>query len=441
MPRRHDRPTNAHASRWFDPTLQAAPSAHTLRKLIDDIATALLANEPPRKRARKDADMLAWRTCVEAIVCNCIGLPQDGRVLIRLSPRHWTPHRYFRPPFGHDTCKRLLEAMDGEFVALDTSAWRGKASHYRPSETLAAVLEGGAWGFRDLQQSVQPETIILTGDNTEDGSRSRARLPYKDTSDTRRYREEMRIICEAFAKADIRFVDDGLGQVHTDRRALRRYFQTLPDHEHMQWKCGGRIYSEWLSHLSRDRRRSSLLIDTVPCREVDYGSLHLRIASAEAGVVLPEEVDPYAISGFEASQRPALKVLLNAMLTARGSLKHFPEGFLKDFPEYLAKEWPVKRVRAAMIAKHPQLEGVLGDGTAWGGRVKGDLPPAYRLQFVESTLLVEVLLECARRRVTALPLHDGVLVADGREEEAKDVMLEVALRRRLIVPVSVKGGA
>lgn len=429
MRRRQDQP-NAYA-RWFDPTLQAEPHASTLRSLIADVTAALLANEPPRKRARKEADEIAWRTCVEAVVCNCIGLPHDGRVLFRLSPRHWTPHRYFRPPFGHDTFKHTLEAMEGEYLQADVSAWRGEASHYRPSEALYAVLGAGAWGVHDVRQSEEPETIILTGD-APDGQQSRPWLPYTDTPDTQRYREEMRTICEAFAAANISFVDDGLGQVHTELRALRRYFHTLPGHERRQWQCGGRIYSEWLSHLSRDRRRSGLLIDSIRCREVDYGSLHLRIASAEAGVALPEEVDPYAISGLEAVHRPALKVLLNAMLTARGTLRHWPRDFLKTFPEFPGKGWPIKRIREAMLQAHPQLGAVLGE------RAKADVPPAYRLQWVESEMLVQVLLECARRGLTALPLHDAVLVAEGRQEKVRGVMLRVARRRCLRVPVSVK---
>lgn len=318
------------------------------------------------------------------------------------------------------------------FICSDISAMRGTASRYVPSGQLRERLQADAVSLADVAHSVEPETIILTGDaQSEEGGR--VWLPYDDIPETQRYREEMRIIREAFAAADIRFLDDGLGLVPTERRGLRRNFYHLPGYDHLQWQCGGRIYSEWVTNLSRERRRSgALLIDSVPCREVDYGSLHLRLASANAGVVLPMNCDPYAIDGLEPAHRDALKVLLNAMLTARGPLRHWPEDFLKDFPEFPNKEWPIKRIREAVLRAHPQLEGALAN------RQKGDLPPAYRLQWQESEMLVRVLLECQRRKLTALPMHDAILVAEGRQEEAREVMLGVAKERGVVVPVNVK---
>lgn len=47
------------------------------------------------------------------------------------------------------------------------------------------------------------------------------------------------------------------------------------------------------------------------------------------------------------------------------------------------------------------------------------------LMFDESEILVKVLLECERRSIVALPVHDAVLVARPTAEEVRRLMLDV----------------
>jgi hypothetical protein len=46
--------------------------------------------------------------------------------------------------------------------------------------------------------------------------------------------------------------------------------------------------------------------------------------------------------------------------------------------------------------------------------------------FTESQVLMAVLLELLRRGIVALPMHDGLLCAQSRKEEAGDVMRKKA---------------
>jgi len=51
----------------------------------------------------------------------------------------------------------------------------------------------------------------------------------------------------------------------------------------------------------------------------------------------------------------------------------------------------------------------------------------YGLMFTESRVLTAVLAELMERGIVALPLHDGLLCAQSRKEEAAEVMLRKAI--------------
>lgn len=53
------------------------------------------------------------------------------------------------------------------------------------------------------------------------------------------------------------------------------------------------------------------------------------------------------------------------------------------------------------------------------------LQPSRCLLRLESDILVDALLSLKAKRITALPIHDAILVNAKYEEEAKEVMREV----------------
>jgi hypothetical protein len=62
----------------------------------------------------------------------------------------------------------------------------------------------------------------------------------------------------------------------------------------------------------------------------------------------------------------------------------------------------------------------------------------HRLQFMESQIMVEVLLRLKREGIVALPIHDGLLVHNEAEDGAKAVMEAVALEMTGVdIPVSI----
>jgi hypothetical protein len=78
--------------------------------------------------------------------------------------------------------------------------------------------------------------------------------------------------------------------------------------------------------------------------------------------------------------------------------------------------WSVRRTRKAILAMHPALKA------AWGRHL------GYSLMYKESEVLVAVLETLMERNIPALGLHDGLLVAQSKAEEASAVMMDKAGR-------------
>jgi hypothetical protein len=87
------------------------------------------------------------------------------------------------------------------------------------------------------------------------------------------------------------------------------------------------------------------------------------------------------------------------------------------------------RLRTAILDEHPAL------GKAFGRRL------GYGLMFAESCVLMAVLEELMQRGIVALPLHDGLLCAQSRKEEAAEVMRRKAIEvTGATIPVEEKLG-
>lgn len=87
----------------------------------------------------------------------------------------------------------------------------------------------------------------------------------------------------------------------------------------------------------------------------------------------------------------------------------------------------LKDVLAAVEQRHPDIVRRFGAGIG------------MKLMRLESDILVGVLLALKDRNITALPIHDAVLVNGNHEAEAKDVMIRVFQEKLGLTPeVSVE---
>jgi hypothetical protein len=232
--------------------------------------------------------------------------------------------------------------------------------------------------------------------------------------------------------ADIDFVQDGL-QPHIDphERGLKRRFVLLKADKKPRWDRGGRLFGEGFWINLESSRRSGIRIEGERVADLDHSSMFARLAYAHVGAVAPSG-DLYAIPGLE-GYRSGVKLAFNVFLfDGKGLREEWPkaetgiglgtDADAKGNPEaarfdgLLPTGWSnPQRLRKAILEKHPAL------GKAFGRRL------GYGLMFTESRVLMAVLAELMRRGIVALPLHDGLLCARSRKEEAAEVMRRKAI--------------
>lgn len=227
-------------------------------------------------------------------------------------------------------------------------------------------------------------------------------IDYDDTDDTVRRRDQMTVINDHLAKAAITFDTAATGITVANGpagRHLRRIFNEG------SFDCGGRMFGGFWIDLSKEQRFAGLQINGEPIVEADYGQMAPRTVYALAGVPVPMQ-DIYAVPGLE-PYRTGIKKIMGAMLFSRRPLQRFPTDTKHFFPE----GWTVKDVTKAISDYHPSISHLFHNGIG------------YHTQFIESEIMVGVLINLIEAGVTALPIHDAMLVQERHSALAKDAML------------------
>lgn len=110
--------------------------------------------------------------------------------------------------------------------------------------------------------------------------------------------------------------------------------------------------------------------------------------------------------GGDGSCRDGFKVLINAMLYASEPTVRLPEDAQRVFPAGTK----AREVVAEVLHLHRPIADLFGTGLG------------FRMTAIESTILVEALAILFKQGITALPLHDAVLVAASEAGRAQDAM-------------------
>ena len=166
---------------------------------------------------------------------------------------------------------------------------------------------------------------------------------------------------------------------------------------------GGRFYGAAWQQLPK-AWRARILIDGEPVAELDYGSLHPRLAHhLLEGVEAPE--DCYA--GIPVAREIA-KRAVSALLNMDDGTTRAPKWFRV---EEAGMPWTGLVGHAARAL--PRIAHHLGTGLG------------LRLQRVDSDIAAAVMLRFAERGVPCLGVHDSFLVARRHAEELAGVMREV----------------
>lgn len=377
------------------------PSGRSLWQLSKRLFLEVEAATPRPERVRRDATARR-QEMVANIVANLALLmayrPVGSRLII--STRRPKYSRYMRHQFPPKTFMEVVRVLE-QLGYLDRVAgtYNGLRTTLGPTEQLKHHLprlgDTPAIGRLEGAESIYIKAPVPR-------SNVKVLMDYQDTEGTHRLRTEMTIINDAINTASITLDGQKQPPVH-----LIRQFHIPSSTSAPRFDGHGRIYWGFWQSLERDRR-TSLRIDGHPVAELDFSGMFARLAYAEAGMA-PPDGDLYEDLGMS---RLAAKTAVSALLCREGTMVRLPD----DLKAELGEGWSGSRVTAAVAAKHPHIAPLFGQGI-W---------PC--LMFTESQIMVSVLLELLTLGIVALPIHDGLLVAEEHAEACTEVMEGVAQR-------------
>ncbi|MBF9058422.1 hypothetical protein HKCCSP123_04430 [Rhodobacterales bacterium HKCCSP123] len=404
-----------------------------MRTLIAEVQSQIEGYEhfyKTRQNKRRPADLRTFERMIEAIICDlslvelssdvaAVHIPRSNKVLRK-------PSRYKGEVLSGKLPDLLdiMAAPEMAFVEMTpgSQSFKLTAAGLRivPTGGTQTTLAPGAklvsriarFGITasDIAPSLDQEPIVLR-------TRKKPRqdtadlVEYTDTPETQRLRKEMQDINAWLAQADI---ECGLSNVHAKNRFLRRIFNNDTFEE------GGRLYGGFWQVLSSNDRLTGIAINDDGVAECDYGQMSLMLLYAEAGET-PPKGDLYDLSeyGIPTDCRKGIKKVIQAIINSPKLPTRMPGGARKHFP----KRYTVKKVIEAVRLKHDCVFDLMTSNAG------------LRLFRTESDILVEVLLTLRDQGVVALPIHDGVVVADKDREKTIQTMKSVFKKQTGITPV------
>lgn len=390
-------------------------ASESARKMIIDIIGQLLALEEyygMRKRKRKKTDQHLFEQQVEAIICDLIhrDLTRPGKsIAVPFTKATLGSKDRYRSPILNKTLPKVIRNMEMpemDFLQLELGFHRafthrpGRQTTIRASDRLRTLASHYGIQLNDLGIRMGGETIILKESNCGHFDKG-ARVQYIDNAETNRYREEMRRINAFLSEADISLLTTSK-PIDANDRYLVRVFNDG------SFARGGRLFGGFWQTLSRQDRQDLILIEDNDTVTLDYGQMAPRILYGMKGI-RPHFEDAYAIPGLEAYRSGAKKVF-NSMIHPEKTLSRKPRGTKSILPP-----WPIEKIMDTIKTFHSPIADLFF------------LNKGMEVFFIESQILVAVLLKLCDLNIIALPIHDAIIVADRHQEQARSIMLDTFL--------------
>lgn len=395
------------SDRPFNPT--RIPIAPQARHLVKEVL-GLLGSTEKRDRKRQAPAQLIHERAVTALACDLahlhINQPSEW-MTVELSNSALSPCKR-RAPFMTekfaDLVKRLAEP-EVNLVELrkgDRQSHGGLRSTIRPTSQLAQriselELTPGDLGY---ERALLGEPLELRGEKVKKflGGKlvfTADKLPLPESKHVAQMRHVMDEINHWMTTADLSWHgDEQADKVDLGKRFLKRIFNNG------SLEAGGRLYGGFWQSMEKEARLNGMCIDDQPVVSLDFAQSALRMAYAEVGAELPKG-DLYAVWGLE-QYRSETKQIINALLCSDSLLTRFPKHTRGTMP----KSWKFERPYSLIARYHAPLVPLFG--SACGLRFMHD----------ESEILIRVLLQLKAIGITAVPIHDCVLIANGELEVA-----------------------
>lgn len=361
----------------------------------------------PRKRARKAIDqsiLVEQLGCIFANLASSQLRKKPKAIAIPLSKQELG--RKNTPRILNDTLKDVLETLCGAFAGalkLDIGSYdSGRRSTIHPLPYIAELITTYHLRKSDFNTK-ERQPIILRARKTPDQKRKGKpgkELELPDTPEVKVLQDQINQINAFIKQQDIRYVGDR-PEINEERLTIYRVFNNGRLDE------GGRLYGGFWQQLSSEEREEDILINGEHVVGPDYGQMAVSILYALEGIQMPLE-DAYELKGWE-DYRDGVKRYINKLLhDDTGTPKAKKSDFIGC--RYKKVETITEALRKDVFEQHKAI------AHHFNGSTSG------KLFYVESNLLVHVLLELQNKGICALPVHDSLYVAHVNLEETIKTM-------------------
>jgi hypothetical protein len=399
---------------WFVPLSQ---NAKTLVQRAIAEAEAYETEHAPRRKKRRAKDRETFQGTISAVLSELIRMVLRGDERGLAIPRSKIVlgvKSVYRPPALNDKLPDVLNLLVatgwiGQQLGQRAIVGKGQRTLLYPSDSLSLAIAEHGLTLCDIGRNPAEQVVILKGVK-EDYWHKGERMEYPDTDDVIRIRQDVQAINQHLAEADIELNETLILVTNKtydpEDRTLRRFFSRG------SFQSGGRLFGGYWQPLNSEDRLRAISINGEDVVCLDYGQMILRTLYAMAGET-PTKTELYELDKFGVydpkTYRSGIKQFVGAMLFADKPITRKP----KDMTRLLPKGLSAEQIASSIIDTHPKVARYFYTGVG------------YDLQFLESEVIIAILLKLMDENIVALPIHDAVVVPCSEEDETRAVMLEV----------------
>jgi hypothetical protein len=411
----------------WHPVLQSPALEELSETLVHQVQT--MFPRKSRRGASPERRNSAYKTISTQLISSLyISWCADDAVSFPVRPAAYKAGRLGAVQLSHDYTQEAYKALN-ELKWISTKFIKDY-TRIKASGGLKSAFED--IGVRWMPQELQPrdELIVLRdikrdkdGNPIRSGKRRKKKkypCAVPETSEVDLWRDNLEYINSELAKhcvsLDLSNINlDALkkelatkrGDQETYRRLYLHRVQLTRIFSRGSLSKGGRFYRGWWQSIP-EIHRPHIRIDGKKVIEIDYSGISLRIISAQCGVNLPAEVDPYDIGlpnwqGSTDERRKPLKKTINALINDE-------DGDYKLVGTKSSYGVTPRELRKLFQKTHPVVYKRLADGIG------------LESQFVDSQIAESVMLKMFRDGIVCLPIHDSFLVPSGYHQVLSSVM-------------------
>ena len=393
---------------------------------ISEIAKKLserITNAETRKRSRTAEEYQRFLYAIEYILTDiwkASYIHPEAECSIHKHNNYYSSNTRYRDP--NLTYRMTMNAFDGlQLLNLivvtkdgyyDRTKMQGGLTRYRAREELLEMLNAiPEHPAIHLKPNLYAETILLR--NEIDGRK--VLVDYEEDAFTDKARNSLRTINQCFIRhwVDLRILDKDVlslqerlfddtekQPIDLTKRTLVRIFSNNSFEE------GGRFYRGWWQNVPSEYR-PFITIDSKATSEHDYSQLNPNMIYSVYNKELGSE-DAYSrVVGPE--HRDVVKQAFNAMFQATTTLDRKPDGIELDA---IGMSW--RELKEEILNAHKPIKDYFFKGLG------------NRLQFEDSIIAENIMLQFAKMDAPALPIHDSFIMHHGFSTYGE---LEEAMRR------------